>query len=126
MSPRRQAQFVGERLGGGIEIGEVVAPALDLAAHRVGRVVAPFDRCGVVVEPGESGGGVRCSGQQFDHLVAVDAEVGEALVGQAPRKTVDAADRLVLAQAARIEVELLGELDHARARTTDAGCARSG
>ena len=50
-------------------------------------------------------------GKPFGNLVAVDREVGEAFVGQTPAQAVDSAYRFVLAQAARIEVEGLGQLD---------------
>jgi len=89
-------------------VGEVVAPPFDLAAHRLGRVVATCCGRGVVVEPCERRGGLRRGGEEFVELVAVDAQVREAFVSHPAREPVDAAYRLVLAQLARIEIELLG------------------
>src|SRR3546814_10365189 len=37
---RAEPQFVRQQLGGGIEIGEMVAPALDLAPHQIERIAA--------------------------------------------------------------------------------------
>src|SRR3546814_7125534 len=37
---RAEPQFVRQQLGGGIEIGEMVAPALDLAPYQIERIAA--------------------------------------------------------------------------------------
>jgi hypothetical protein len=91
----------------------MIAPALDLAARRddgIGAGDAGFP--GAVVEPGEGGRGLRSRRQELVHLLPVDGEIGEALVGEAARQTVEPADRRVFAQGPRVEVEFLDQTHH--------------
>ena len=108
-----EAQLVGEILGRVVEVGEVVLPALDRAARGGGGILGndPLAPAAPgIVEPRESGSDLRCGGEEFLHLLAVDPEVGETLVGHAAHETVEPANDIVLAQGARVEVEALDHL----------------
>jgi len=110
---RTDAQLVGQRLGTRIEIGEVIAPALDLATNRSDRArtlrlpaaaLAPS-----IEQAGEGlgrGRGIVDPGLQ---LGAVDRDIREQRIGQAPPHRRRAAARLLLAERANVEVEQFGE-----------------
>ena len=105
-----QAQFVGQFLGCGIEIGEVVAPALDLAAREQRRILrfAVERVSGTIIKPRKRDCGLRRGVEPFDHLGAIDPQVVEQRIGQAAAQAIDPAGLLMTAQRAWIEVELLG------------------
>ena len=77
-----ETHLVGEMFGRAVEIGEMVAPALDFAARSDQRIVALGcgARC-IVVKASERSSGVRRGGEQFVDLFAIDREVRETLVG---------------------------------------------
>ena len=64
----------------------------------------------IVIEPCKSSGGLRSSGEKLAHLIAVNPKIGKTLIRQSARKSVNAANRLILSQCARIKVELLDHL----------------
>ena len=109
----RKAHVVCQFFRGHVEIGKMVAPPLDFAPRGGERVIGGATRRACpVVQPGEGRSGLRGQREEFLQLLAVDPEVGKAFIGEAPRQSVDPADRLVLAQRSRIEVELLDQLHH--------------
>ena len=80
--PARQAHLVRQLLGLVVEIGEMVAPALDLGARGGQRIVSAAGRSRIVVKPRECGGDLRGRGEKFLQLVAVDPQIGKPLVGE--------------------------------------------
>ncbi|NLS28174.1 hypothetical protein S2M10_31830 [Sphingomonas sp. S2M10] len=112
------AQLVGQRLGGGVEIGEMVAPALDRAADLLAGICAAWGGRGAAAHPvigaGKGLGPVGGGGQPFAQLVAIDGDVGEQRVGQPPPQRLGPAAGLGRGEAAGIEVIGLGQLEHQR------------
>ena len=109
-----EAQFVRQRLGCDIEIGEMVAPAFHFAPRQQKRVGGrdSHDLAAHAVEQScECHRSLRRGSEPFGNLVAIDRKIGEAFVGQPPAHSVDTADRLVPGQRAWIEIEVLGERD---------------
>ena len=96
-----------------IEIGEMIAPAFDLAAGL-------FQRCcphvagprPAIEKPNECSGGLWRRTKKFGDFVAVDGEVRKSFIGQSAGEAVDPADGLVFAQGPRVEIESVDHLDH--------------
>jgi hypothetical protein len=58
---------------------------------------------------------LRRGGEEFLHLLTVNPEIGETLVGHPSYQPVEPADRIILTQGTRIEVETFDDLhQHAR------------
>ncbi len=106
-------QFVGEALGGGVEVGEMVAPALDLAADRGGGVGGRVGGGGAGADPvigaREGLGTARRARQPFLDLHSIDLEIGEHRIGQPPPDRLGAAAGFACGERARIEIERLGQ-----------------
>lgn len=120
--PAREAQFVGEAFCSVVEIGKMVLPALNRTACRGGGVfhdepLAPTCAAPRIVKSRKCCCDLRRGGKEFLHILAVDAQITEASVGKTARHSVEPTDRIVLAQAAWIEVESLDDLhQHARGK----------
>ncbi len=117
----RQPQFVGQRLGLSVEIGEMIAPALDLAPdhhdrHRLGRrgsrTAAALDH--PVEGAGERLHPARRGGEPFLHLRAVERKISEQRIGKPAPQPLHAAARRIPAELARVHVEPLGQPQHQR------------
>ena len=119
---RAEAQFVGQRFGLRVEIGEMVAPARDLApdgGEAVGLRTALGGGAGSVQpikSAGKGLGGARGGGKPFLHLGPVDFEIGKERIGEAAANGLRAAAGFIGGKRARIEIELLGEAEQQRGR----------
>jgi hypothetical protein len=110
-----QPQLVRQRFGGGVEIGKVIPPPLDLAAHQCDRVVGWRNRTIPLSHPVEHArkglGTTGRAGQPFLDLVAVDRQVGEHGVRQTTADRLRTAARFGRRQGPRIEVEAFRQFD---------------
>ena len=109
-----QSQLIRQGFGGRIEIGEMVAPPFNLTPHQIGGIAASRRSCVVsacIEQPRKGQCCLRCGGEPFGNFIAVDRQIGKAFIGQAAAQAVDPANCFILAQAARIEIELLGHKD---------------
>ena len=109
----RQADFVGKLLCRLVEIGEMVAPAFDLAPRELFAGRRPIAGClaGRVEQPGECHCRLRRGREPFDDVLPVDGKIGETRVGEAAAHAVDTPDRLVLRQGAGVEIEFVDEAE---------------
>ena len=94
-----------------IEIGKVVLPAFNRAACSGGGILGlgHGGPC-VIIKPRKGRGDLRRGGEEFLHLLTVNPEIGETLVGHPSHQPVEPADRIILTQGTRIEVEPFDDL----------------
>ncbi|HTG37471.1 hypothetical protein [Sphingomonas sp.] len=106
-------QFVGRGLCRDIQVGEVVAPMFDRAAHfmrdaLIGVICAAHCPSPRIECAGERLRPARGARQPFLKLGSVDVEIGEYRIGQPPSHRRCAAARSAHRQCAGVEIEPLG------------------